>query len=91
MKAYARNTDPGTSHEAAAKVTPKLRKLQQEVLDIFQRHRRLTDLDLQEVTYTAGSTYRTRRSELVKMGLLRNSGDRKHQAGANRIVWEIVL
>lgn len=83
----ARDTDPSTSFEAASSVLPRLRKLQQVVYDHFVAAKQLTDLDLETRCGDHGSTYRTRRAELVELGLLRDTGQRKHQAGRNRIIW----
>lgn len=89
--AHARRTDPSTSHEAASKFTAKkLTEIQQQVLLLFKSRRELTDLDLQQAFNFSGSTHRTRRSELVERGLVRNSGRKKFQDGSNRIIWEIV-
>lgn len=89
-RAYARSADPSTSHEAAAKVTPKLNKIQREVLELFRINRDMTDLELQCSMQSHGSTHRTRRAELVKKGLIRDSGRRVKFDGSNRIIWEIV-
>lgn len=90
--ARARNTDPDTSHEAAAVVTPTLRKLQVEVLAFAARRgpQGFTDPELAEHFDCEGSTYRTRRSELVTMGLLMDSGQRRQVAAKRRFaVWRI--
>lgn len=98
-KAHARRSDPSTSHEAAAKHTAaSLTEKQQIVLAAFRERRQMTDADLQDHLRSIGiikdgkngSTYRTRRGELVDLGRVRNSGRRKHQEGSNRIIWEIV-
>jgi hypothetical protein len=89
--AHARRTDPSTSHEAAAEVTKKLTAYQESVMNLFLIRGEMTDVDLQNYYgLSAGSTFRTRRSELVKMGKLRNSGRKRVQDGSNRIIWEIV-
>ena len=87
----ARHTDPDTSHAAAEAIVPKLRKLQQIVLDHHKRagNRGLTDFDLESLCGDHGSTYRTRRAELVEFGLIADSGMRRLQHGRNRIVWVI--
>lgn len=90
-KAHARRTDPSTSHEAARKFTAKkLTEVQEQVLLLFKTRRELTDWELEQAFNFSGSTHRTRRSELVERGLVRNSGRRKFQANSNRIIWEIV-
>lgn len=89
----ARAGDPSTSHQAAAAAAEpkKLRERQQVVLDHFTAagSKGLTDLDLQELCGDHGSTFRTRRSELVRAGLIIDSGRKQKQLGANRIVWMI--
>ena len=49
----------------------------------------LTDFDLEVICDNHGSTYRTRRSELVELGYVADSGQRRMQEGSNRIVWVI--
>jgi len=90
--AQARRTDPPTSHQAAQRVTPKLRPIQQKVLEALRvaGTRGLTDIELEEKCGSHGSTFRTRRSELVTAGLVRDSGTKRYQAGSSRIVWVIV-
>jgi hypothetical protein len=66
-----------TSIAAAASVYPNLRRLQLEVL-LFAKHRPngFTDEQINEFFETHRSTYRTRRSELVDMGFIIDSGRR---------------
>jgi hypothetical protein len=46
-KARARNTDPETSHAAAASLTPPtLRASQEAVLDVFESRRKMTDVEM---------------------------------------------
>lgn len=91
-KAHARRDDPDTSKEAAANVTPVLRDLQETVFALFKHHGPMTDLQLSAFAPkgAAYSTYRTRRAELVDMGLLRHSGRKAFQDGHLRIIWEAV-
>jgi hypothetical protein len=89
-KQLARRTDPTTSFEAGAKIVKKLRSLQLAVLAAHQsRPAGLTDLELEDQFSDHGSTYRTRRAELVAIGLIRDSGFRKVQAGRKRVIWQI--
>lgn len=82
--------DPETSYSAGAKVLPKLRTLQQAVLDIHRLHPAgLTDFELEGIAGDHGSTYRTRRAELTELGLLINSGQKRMFGGRQRIVWRI--
>lgn len=87
--AYARNTDPETSHAAAAEITPHLNRLQAVVLDAihdFFPHG-FTDkqlcLVLPDLT---DSTVRTRRKELVNKGRVVANG--KDETGKHT-VWRI--
>ena len=97
--ALARNTDPETSHQAAA--TVNLTRGQRAVLAEFRLYRRLTDCQLIESLAIRASSCpdsrlsdsgaRSRRAELVAAGLVRDSGDRgKTDAGRATVVWEYV-
>lgn len=96
----ARDTDPETSHEAAASVEPKLRQAQTDILGLFRRHsdHRMTDEALVSLANAwlpldrlqSPSGVRTRRAELVRAGLIRDSGERvKGSTGRRMIVWEL--
>lgn len=95
-EAHARHTDPGTSHEAALGISPRLRELQEKVL-LFAADNPdgFTDIDLNRHFDTHGSTYRTRRAELVEQGLIKDSGERRCYGaggtGRRHIVWQITL
>ena len=92
--AVARRTDPQTSWQAAQSIDPAdLRDSQVQVLEILRKHGPLTDEAIYR--YVNGeqsvSGARTRRSELVDMGLVRDSGARATTAaGRQTIVWEAV-
>lgn len=74
----ARATDPDTSHEAAESISPRLRELQRLVLDFAAANPNgFTDIDLNRHFDTHASTYRTRRSELVAKGYIKDTGERK--------------
>lgn len=84
----ARQTDPSTSKAAAAKVVNRITEIQAQVLDVFDQHPDgLCDFDLEEIMGDHGSTYRTRRAELVERGLLRDAGRKTERAGRKRVVW----
>lgn len=98
MKAHARNTDPETSREAAGSVEG-LREKQKAVLRILKGYRELCDERLllayrmsgfQESCPQSDSGLRTRRAELVRKGLIMDSGLRvKTLSGRNSIVWRL--
>jgi hypothetical protein len=89
--AHARTMDPETSHQAASRITDEcLSEIQLLVLIWFRKFGPMTDLDLQRHVGTIKSTYRTRRAELVAIGMLRDSGRRATQDGSKRIIWELV-
>jgi hypothetical protein len=92
-EAHARHRDPDTSHEAARSISPRLRELQEKVLAFAaDRPDGFTDVDLNRHFDTHGSTYRTRRSELVDQGLIRDSGERKTLgSGRRHVIWQITL
>ncbi|MCP4743224.1 MAG: hypothetical protein GY871_13525 [Actinomycetales bacterium] len=93
----ARNTDPTTSHQAAASVAPDtLTRTQALILEALRAHGPLTDEQLcqriaqVERKYLAVSGIRTRRSELVKAGRVIDTGDRQPMlSGRPAIVWGI--
>jgi hypothetical protein len=92
-----RATDPGTSRAAAERANSRIWESQKEVLWIFSVKIRLTDKELVEIAgpdfevHQSASGLRTRRSELVAKGKLRDSGQTKvHSGGRKHIVWEIV-
>ena len=91
----ARNTDPTTSHNAAASVaTDTVTRTQALILEALRAHGPLTDEQLcqriaqVERKYLAVSGIRTRRSELVKAGRVIDTGDRQPMlSGRPAIVW----
>lgn len=95
--AFARSTDPETSHEAAESLSRHaIRNSQQEVLDTMRRWWPLTDRALVAILYSANgkgqspSGIRTRRSELVDMGLVVDTGFRNTApSGRREIVWAV--
>jgi len=98
----ARTTDPDTSHAAADSVDPTdAWDVKQWILFLLYsrpdthestllryRGMRVAKPDMPDVS---DSGFRTRCSELVKAGRVRDSGKRKPlRSGRNAIVWEIV-
>jgi len=92
VSAVARATDPLTSHEAAASVGD-VRESQRMVLMMLNAVGPGTDEALVEHAGKVGypispSGLRTRRSELVRLGLVEDSGERERLASGRRaIVW----
>lgn len=92
----ARNSDPETSHAAAASLSAKkIRESQRLIYDALRHYGPMTDEDMylrhSHWWTMSPSGARTRRSELVKMGKVRDSGRRETLAsGRKSIVWEAV-
>lgn len=87
----ARTTDPQTSIDAALLIEPRRPALRTEVLR-FARHRPdgFTDYDLGRWFGNHGSSYRTRRAELTREGLIVPTGERRTlPSGRKAIVWRI--
>lgn len=90
----ARRTDPDTSHEAGEALTEKrLSDIQTDVLSWFRTVKRATDEQLEthfRDKYTAQTTVSKRRTDLVRLGYLRDSGERQLNSNNRRmIIWEI--
>lgn len=83
-QAHARRTDPETSHQAAAAVTPGLPALQVAVEGFaVQQPGGFMDADLVEARPDIGpSTLRTRRAELTARNIILDSGRRMRPEGA---------
>jgi hypothetical protein len=92
--ARARFTDPETSHEAAASVED-IRKSQAWVYMALNELGSATDEQLNAFARRMGypispSGLRTRRSELVGLGLVVDSGQRQRLASGRRaILWQV--
>ncbi len=92
MEAHARHTDPSTSHDAATAVTPHLSYHQHRVLRFARDHADgVTDLDMEIDLCEFGSTLRSRRHELVELGMIVDVGTVRRLEGdaRRRIVWAI--
>lgn len=94
----ARRTDPGTSHEAARSVTPKVRASQQAVHAFLLKHGPATDEEW-VAAYQADPEYprqsvsglRSRRNELHEQGRVRDTGQKATlQSGRRAIIWRAV-
>lgn len=97
--AHARRDDLDTSHEAAASVDPQIRESQQNCLLVFRQHGAMCDEQAFYVYHAfhkdlkpqAPSGLRSRRNELVKLGLIRNTGEKVVlRSGRRSYVWEPV-
>ena len=93
-RAVARAGDPGTSWEAAESIAPeRIRFSQRLVLAVLRELGPSTDEDIYAdpaIHYALSpSGARTRRSELVDAGLVRDTGLRSRlKSGRRSIVWE---
>ena len=96
MNAKARNTDPHTSHEAAASVTD-IPAQKRYILKALTKPR--DDIQMIEAyrqfkhaPNVKDQSLRSRRSELVKEGLVVNTGQLvKTDSGRSAIVWQALL
>ena len=91
--AVARSTDPDTSWAAAHSQTPdKIRQSQTKVLRMLRRWGPMTDTTLVHLmSGMSPSGIRTRRRELVDMGLVHDTDARVTLAsGRKAIVWAAV-
>jgi hypothetical protein len=95
MTAYARRTDPDTSHEAAASIKD-MRKQHFTVLMLLSAWPEgATDEELLGYAREMGvpisdSGLRTRRSELVNKGLVEFTGEKKRTLSGRRTrVWRV--
>jgi len=94
LEAKTRATAAKTSQKAAASVQRMTRK-RQDVMATFRRFGALTDEQLvsvyssmDDVTDQSDSGLRTRRNELVRMGLLADTGQtRPIRSGRQAILW----
>jgi len=87
-----RDTDPDTSVQAAASISTAIRAAQQRVLDWLRTQPEgATDEELLAAMGSRSSHFRTRRSELVDRGLVKDSGQRRElMSGRMGIVWVAV-
>lgn len=91
--AHARRSDPGTSKLAAESISSEnIRASQQEILKILATYGPLSDGSIYKyVKRQSTSGARTRRSELVRQGLVQDSQNRETTvSGRLSIIWELV-
>ena len=92
-----RPTDPSTSRAAAMKVNKGLSVLQSAVLHLFHQYKDLTDSEIEHyfsngtvVVHIAPTTARRRRTDLLQMGLVQPTGQkRNNQYGNAEQVFEL--
>jgi hypothetical protein len=89
LKKMYRRDAMDTSIDAALSVYPDLKKFQSEVMAYADtRPLGFTDEEMNLYFNTHRSTYRARRSELMHMGLILDSGSRRKMLnGRNATVW----
>jgi uncharacterized membrane protein len=93
--AYARNTDPETSHQAAKVVAEEqANELEAQVLAAIKSHPQgLTNHEIVQITGLSWNTSSPRIRPLCRKNLVRDSGERRKGPGTNRrcIVWVAVV
>jgi len=88
----ARRTDPDTSHLAAAQQTPTKKRPWTRALDALKLAGTagLNDFELARQTGIKQTSIGVRRGELVKAGLVNNSGHKRpSDTGSPSIVWVV--
>lgn len=83
--AYARRSDPATSHAAAAQVKAQLERLCVATLQKFPEG--LTTLEIAELTNVQRVSISPRMKPLADKGLIRDSGKKRAINGRASIVW----
>ncbi len=81
-----------TSKEAADKIVPHINRCHRKILEHLENVGALgaTDQELETATGMAGNTARPRRIELLKLGLIRDSGKtRETFSGRKATVWVV--
>lgn len=97
MTAYARSTDPQTSHQAAESVLDVDVTETQRVILKLLKTRSMNDEQLFQIFFQGAehgywnhasmSGVRSRRSELTKRGLVKDCGRSKTKFGRASIIW----
>lgn len=78
-----------TEIEAARSIVPHCTRLQKEIMDWAKEYAPFSDEKLAK-HFGHSATYRTRRAELVHMGLIADSGKRiKTLSGRKAILWDL--
>jgi len=90
QESYSRISNPETSSQGPK--MPRLNQSRRQVL-MTLRLRPLTDIELVQAmdSKMSASGARSRRAELVRMGLVQDSGKRrKSSSGRTHVVWQVV-
>lgn len=90
IKKLFRSHDPDTSKYAAESIVDSLTLIQKDVLAFAkdQGERGFTDYELGNAFHNNGSTYRSRRAELTKSGMIvPTQNRRKMPSGRSAVVW----
>ena len=86
----ARNSDPETSWQAADRVADKAPTDRLKVLAALKEHGKGSDFDLEQWTGVIATSIGVRRGELVKAGLVVDSGERGvNGRGSKVILWRL--
>lgn len=86
---YQRHSE--TSREAAESMRLDTSTLQLRLLLWLEKHGPATDETMQWDIPMSANTQRPRRVEVVRLGLVRDSGEkRKTRSGRSAVVWEVV-
>lgn len=83
--------DPHTSEDAAKSIVDNLTLIQKDVLAFAwdRGTRGFTDYELGNAFHNSGSTYRSRRAELTRGGMIVPTEQRrKMPSGRNAVVWK---
>lgn len=95
FEAHARRTDPPTSHEAASSVQ-RIRESQADVLTVIRKYGPIADEELlvryraEHLPWQSDSGIRTRRSELVSLGVIVDSGIKGRTASHRKtVLWKV--
>jgi hypothetical protein len=82
----------GPSQEAANRIAPKAKSLRDKAIDIFKQHHRL-GLTADEMAFLLNVSIlsiRPRFTELARMGLIEDTGQRRrNEFGSNVTVWRL--
>ena len=81
----------GTSKAAAKEIEPHMTDLQRQLLTWLRNNGPATDREMQGWIPMDPNTQRPRRVELVRLGLVRDTGEkRKTRSGRSAVVWEVI-